>query len=56
MKLSWWESFLLNAALAFLQSLPQQLTLNSAETAALDGAITFLQQLISGSVGTAPKG
>jgi hypothetical protein len=52
MTLSWWESFLLNAALAFLQSLPQQLKLNTAELAALNGAITFLQQLIGGTIGT----
>jgi hypothetical protein len=53
MKLSVWETLLLGMALSFLQALPTIVTLSSVEQAGLNGAITFLQQLLGGTVGTA---
>jgi len=49
LKLSWWEEFIIGAALSFLTVLQSKLT-NPTELAALQAAIVFLQQLMTGSV------
>ena len=48
-KISWWEEFILGAALSFLTVLLPKIT-NPTELAALQAAIAFLQKLLSGGV------
>ena len=55
MSLSWWEQFIITAALSFLTLLTTKLT-NTTELAALQGAITFLQDLLAGKIGTSTTG
>jgi hypothetical protein len=47
--LSWWEEFIINAAVSLLGVLESKLT-NPTELAALKAAIEFLQSLLGGSV------
>jgi hypothetical protein len=49
LKLSWWEEFVIGAAVSFLTLLENKLT-NPTEKAALQAAVSFLQQLIAGTV------
>lgn len=49
MKLSWWEEFIIGAAISFLTVLQSKIT-NQTELAALQGALTFLQKLMAGGV------
>ena len=49
LKLSWWEQFIIGAAVSFLTVLIPKMT-NATEVAALQGAIAFLQQLLNGQV------
>jgi hypothetical protein len=51
MNLSWWETFIVQAAVSLLTMLESKLT-NPTEIAALQAAITFLQKLLSGTVAT----
>lgn len=51
MKLSWWEEFIVGAALSFLTVLQSKIT-NTAELAALAGTVAFLQKLMAGTVAT----
>lgn len=51
--LSFWEQFIISAALSFLTVLQSQLK-NPIELDALKVAIGFLQQLLAGTVGAAP--
>ena len=48
-KPSWWEEFILGAAVSFLGVLQSRIT-NPTELAALEAAIAFLQKLLSGTV------
>lgn len=50
-KLTWWESFILQGAIGFLTELDAKIT-NATEKAALAAALTFLQKLVSGNVAT----
>jgi hypothetical protein len=47
--LSWWETFIVQAAVSLLTMLESKMT-NPTEIAALQAAITFLQKLLSGAV------
>jgi hypothetical protein len=51
-KLSFWEQFIIGAAVSFLGILQTQVKLNSVELAGLQAAQQFLQSLLNGSVGT----
>jgi hypothetical protein len=48
-KLNWWESFVIGAAASLLAELESKLT-NPVEVAALQAAVGFLQQLLTGGV------
>ena len=48
---SWWESFILQAAVSFLTALQTKIT-NPTELAGLQAVIVFLQKLLSGNVST----
>ena len=48
-KLSWWEQFIVGAAVSLLSVLASKLT-NPTELAALEAAIKFLQTLLAGTV------
>lgn len=47
--LSWWEQFIIGAAVSFLTVLEAKIT-NQTELAALQAAVSFLQRLLGGSV------
>ena len=49
--LSWWEQFIIGAALSFLTVLQSKVT-NPTELAAIVGAVAFLQKLLAGQVAT----
>jgi hypothetical protein len=49
LQLSWWEQFIIGAALSFLTVIASKLT-NPTEQAALQAAIAFLQKLLAGQV------
>jgi hypothetical protein len=49
LKLSWWEQFIISAAVSLLSVLASKLT-NPTELAALKVAIEFLQTLLTGTV------
>jgi hypothetical protein len=49
LQLSWWEQFIVTAAISLLTMLQSKLK-NPTELAALQAAITFLQSLLSGKV------
>lgn len=49
LQLSWWEQFIVGAALSFLTIIASKLT-NATEQAALQAAIQFLQKLLAGQV------
>ena len=51
-KLSWWEEFIVSAAVSLLTLLASKVT-NQTEQAAIQAAITFLQKLLAGNVATA---
>lgn len=48
-QLSWWEQFIVNAAVSLLSVLASRLS-NATELAALQAAISFLQKLLAGTV------
>jgi len=48
MKLSWWEEFVMTAAISFLTMLKSKVT-NKVELAAIQSAIDLLQRLLSGT-------
>lgn len=48
-KLSWWEEFIVGAAISFLSVLQSKLT-NPVEQAALTSTLAFLQQLMIGGI------
>jgi hypothetical protein len=50
MTLSFWEQFIIQAAVSFLSVLKTKLT-NPAEVAGIDAAIAFLQDLLGGKIG-----
>lgn len=50
-KLSFWEQFIVSAAVSFLSVLALQTT-NPTALAGIDGAQTFLQDLLNGKVAT----
>lgn len=52
-KLSWWEEFIIGAAISFLMMLKTKIT-NPTELAALEAALTFLQKLMTGTVALHP--
>ena len=47
--LSWWEQFIIGAAISLLTLLASKIT-NPAELAALQAALAFLQKLLTGTV------
>jgi type IV secretory pathway VirB2 component (pilin) len=47
--LSWWEQFILGAAVSFLSLIAQKIK-NPTELAALQSALAFLQKLLAGDV------
>jgi len=47
--LSWWEEFIIGAAVSLLSLLASKIK-NPAELAALHTALTFLQKLLAGGV------
>ncbi len=47
--LSWWEQFIVGAAISLLTLLESKLN-NPTEIAALQAAVTFLQSLLAGKV------
>ena len=49
LKLSWWEEFVVTAAISFLTVLTSKIT-NPVELAGLQAALTFLQKLLAGGV------
>lgn len=49
LSLSWWEQFIIGAAVSFLTVLEAKIT-NQTELAALQAAVSFLQRLLGGSV------
>lgn len=49
LSLSWWEQFIIGAAVSFLTVLEAKIT-NQTELAALHAAVSFLQRLLGGSV------
>ena len=51
-KLSWWEEFIVQAAISLLTLLASKVT-NQTELAGIQAAIVFLQRLIAGQVNTA---
>lgn len=51
LKLSFWEQFILQAAVSFLSVLASTVT-NQTELAALQAALQFLQKLLAGQVST----
>jgi hypothetical protein len=55
LKLSWWEQFIIGAAVSFLTVLVSKMT-NATELAALQAAIAFLQQLLNGQVSVVQPG
>ena len=48
--LSWWETFLMQAAISLLTMLESKIT-NTVELAGLKAALEFLQDLLSGKIG-----
>ena len=50
-KLSWWEEFIIGAAISFLTVLQTKIT-NPEALAALQAALAFLQALMNGTVST----
>lgn len=48
-KLSWWEEFIVTAAISLLTMLQSKIT-NQVELAGLQAAIGFLQKLLGGNV------
>ena len=48
-KLSWWEEFIIGAAVSFLTMLISKIT-NPIEQAGLQSALMFLQRLMNGQV------
>ena len=53
LQLSWWEQFIVGAAVSLLTLLESKLT-NPTEVAALQAAIAFLQKLLGGTIGLKP--
>jgi hypothetical protein len=51
-QLSWWEQFIIGAAISFLTVLASKVT-NATELAGLQSALAFLQKLLAGQVSTA---
>jgi hypothetical protein len=51
-KLSWWEQFIIGAAVSFLTLIASKIT-NATELAALQAAIAFLQKLLAEQVSLA---
>jgi hypothetical protein len=51
-KLSWWEEFIIGAAISFLTVLSGKIT-NPTELAALQAALVFLNKLMTGNVSLA---
>ena len=49
LKISWWEQFIIGAAISLLTLLESKLT-NPTEIAALQAAVAFLQRLLTGTV------
>jgi hypothetical protein len=49
LKLSFWEQFIIGAAISFLTVLQSQIK-NPVELAALQAALAFLQKLLAGTV------
>jgi hypothetical protein len=49
--LSWWEQFIVSAAVSLLTLLASKVT-NTVEQAAIQSAIAFLQRLLGGGVST----
>ena len=49
LSLSWWEQFIVGAAVSFLTMLESKIS-NQTEKAALQSAVQFLQRLIGGAV------
>ena len=52
--LSWWEEFIIGAAMSFLTVLSAKIT-NPTELAALQASLAFLTKLMSGTVKLASK-
>ena len=50
--LSWWEEFIIGAAVSFLTVLSAKIT-NPTELAALQAALVFLNKLMTGNVSLA---
>jgi hypothetical protein len=48
-KLSWWEEFIIGAAVSFLTILTSKIT-NPTELAGLQAALVFLNKLMAGNV------
>lgn len=51
-QLSWWETFIITAAISLLTVLQSKIS-NPAELAALQSAVAFLQKLLGSGVGGA---
>ena len=49
LQLSWWEQFIVTAAVSFLTVIAAKIT-NQTEQAALQAAIAFLNKLLAGQV------
>jgi hypothetical protein len=49
LQLSWWEQFIITAAISLLTLLESKLS-NATEVAALEAAVSFLQKLLTGTV------
>lgn len=49
-QLSWWETFIVTAAISLLTTLETKIS-NTAELAALQAAVAFLQRLLSSGTG-----
>jgi hypothetical protein len=52
--LSWWEQFIVSAAVSLLTVLQTKIT-NPTEQAAISAAISFLQKLLTGGVALGEK-
>jgi hypothetical protein len=52
--LSWWETFIVTAAISLLTALKTKLS-NPVEVAALTATIAFLEQLLGGKVASGPQ-
>ena len=50
-KLSWWEEFIIGAAISFITVLTPKVS-NPNELAAMQVAVAFLQRLLAGQVST----